>query len=92
MIASKFSVEQVFEMTKRFTMNLLAISSQLWKEASKYATIYERRLSPILGAFISAGDASTRLSLEQDAELEKLMFPGEFRAANRSSGFVVPPD
>ncbi|KIW64535.1 hypothetical protein PV04_09461 [Phialophora macrospora] len=76
-IAEKYSPQQIFELTKLFTSNLLAISAQGWSEIAEYAGIYERFLAPLLDSILT-GDKpiSNAYTPEQDAELLRLLYPG----------------
>ncbi|KAK8201585.1 hypothetical protein M8818_005839 [Zalaria obscura] len=49
-ITQHFEVQQIFDMTKLFTSNFLAIAGQGWTEVSKCAGVYERLLGPLLEA------------------------------------------
>ncbi|KAH0836958.1 putative gal4-like transcription factor protein [Fonsecaea pedrosoi] len=75
-IALQFTPNEIFEMTKLFTSNLLTISSQGWTEVSAYAAIYERLLSPLLDAiFTRSRPVATAHTPEQEAELARLLYP-----------------
>ncbi|OQU95407.1 Fungal specific transcription factor domain-containing protein isoform 3 [Cladophialophora immunda] len=75
-IALRFSPNEIFEMTKLFTSNLLTISGQGWTEVSAYAAIYERLLSPLLDAiFTRSRPVSRAYTPEQETELARLLYP-----------------
>ncbi|OAP59996.1 hypothetical protein AYL99_04998 [Fonsecaea erecta] len=75
-IALRFSPNEIFEMTKLFTSNLLTISSQGWTEVSAYAAIYERLLSPLLDAiFTRSRPVEAAYTPEQEAEMARLLYP-----------------
>jgi len=81
----KFGVPSIFDMTKTFTSNFLAISAQGWPDISAYAASYESLLNPVLAfAFTRAGtlgEAIARGELEDafgpamDRELNELLYP-----------------
>ncbi|KAK5120745.1 hypothetical protein LTR85_006103 [Meristemomyces frigidus] len=76
-ITQKFSTSSVFERTKVFTANFLAIASQGWPEVSSYAAIYERLLGTLLGAVFVSGKVNTHnFGPAQDEELTRLLYPG----------------
>lgn len=78
-IAERFSAVQVFQMTKLFTSNFLAIASQGWPEVNVYASVYERLLNPLLERVFLSGTSTTlkdRFGPAQDAELMRLLYPG----------------
>ncbi|KAL2007743.1 hypothetical protein VTN00DRAFT_7725 [Thermoascus crustaceus] len=47
-ISPRFTPQDIFEMTKLFTLNFLSISEHGWTEILKYAGIYEWLLGPLL--------------------------------------------
>lgn len=76
-ISSKFTAQQIFEMTKVFTGNFLALAAQGWGEVSNYAGIYERLLGPLLESVFSNRPPSlSSFGPAQDAELTRLLYPG----------------
>ncbi|KAF2000360.1 hypothetical protein P154DRAFT_200874 [Amniculicola lignicola CBS 123094] len=76
-ISSKFNAGQIFEMSKLFTANFLAIASQGWLEVSNYAGVYERLLGSLLEAVFSpTKDPQEHFGPAQDAELTRLLYPG----------------
>ncbi|KAI1440175.1 fungal-specific transcription factor domain-containing protein [Annulohypoxylon stygium] len=76
-ITARFTASHVFEMTKLFTSNLLAIAAQGWPEVSVYASVYERLLGPLLErVFLGRPDLSEAFGPAQDAELVRLLYPG----------------
>lgn len=76
-ITARFTAAHVFEMTKLFTSNLLAIAAQGWPEVSVYASVYERLLGPLLErVFLGRPDLSEAFGPAQDAELMRLLYPG----------------
>ena len=75
-IRERWSGGEIFQMTKLFTMNLLALSAQGWSEISKYAGTYEKLLGPLLDAvFTKATSTDKSFSPAQDAELARLIYP-----------------
>ncbi|KAL9108685.1 MAG: hypothetical protein Q9227_006631 [Pyrenula ochraceoflavens] len=77
LIAQQFNASQIFDMTKLFTTNFLAISSQGWTEVSKIAETYERLLGPLLEFTLSGKPAVQHgFGPAQDAELLRLLYPG----------------
>ncbi|ETI24690.1 hypothetical protein G647_04059 [Cladophialophora carrionii CBS 160.54] len=94
-IALQFSPNEIFDMTKLFTSNLLTISSQGWTEVSEYAAIYERLLGPLLHAiFTRSRSVSTAYTPEQEEELARLLYPSpahpqELRFADVSGASVT---
>lgn len=76
-ISNKFNAEQIFEMSKLFTANFLAIASQGWSEVSNYAGVYERLLGSLLEAVFSPSkDPQDHFGPAQDTELTRLLYPG----------------
>ncbi|KIV88674.1 hypothetical protein PV10_08335 [Exophiala mesophila] len=76
-ISGRFSAQQIFEMTKVFTANFLALAAQGWNEVSNYAGIYERLLGPLLESVFSNRPPSlASFGPAQDAELTRLLYPG----------------
>jgi hypothetical protein len=76
-ISKKFNAGQIFEMSKLFTMNFLAIASQGWSEVSNYAGVYERLLGSLLEAVFSPSkDPQEHFGPLQDTELTRLLYPG----------------
>ncbi|KAI1453756.1 fungal-specific transcription factor domain-containing protein [Annulohypoxylon moriforme] len=76
-ITARFTASHVFDMTKLFTSNLLAIAAQGWPEVSVYASVYERLLGPLLErVFLGRLDLSEAFGPAQDAELVRLLYPG----------------
>lgn len=75
-ISENFTVEEIFESAKVFTLNLLSIASQGWPAISKYAGIYERLLGPLLEGVFTSLDSSVLFTPAQDAELAELLYPG----------------
>lgn len=76
-ISEKFSAGQIFEMSKIFTANFLAIASQGWAEVSNYAGVYERLLGSLLEAVFSPSkDPQEHFGPAQDTELTRLLYPG----------------
>ncbi|KIW91368.1 uncharacterized protein Z519_08264 [Cladophialophora bantiana CBS 173.52] len=76
-ISSRFSAQQIFEMTKVFTANFLALAAQGWNEVSNYAGVYERLLGPLLESVFSNRPPSlSSFGPAQDAELTRLLYPG----------------
>jgi hypothetical protein len=76
-IAAKYSAPQIFELTKLFTSNLLAISAQGWSEIAEYAGIYERFLAPLLDSILTRDNPVANVyTPEQDAELLRLLYTG----------------
>ncbi|TVY41660.1 Pyrimidine pathway regulatory protein [Lachnellula subtilissima] len=72
----EWSGGEIFQMTKLFTVNLLALSAQGCSEISKYAGTYERLLGPLLDAvFTKATSTDKSFSPAQDAELARLIYP-----------------
>ncbi|EHY55658.1 hypothetical protein HRR83_007874 [Exophiala dermatitidis] len=76
-ISARFTAQQIFEMTKVFTANFLALAAQGWNEVSNYAGVYERLLGPLLEAVFSNRPPSlSSFGPAQDAELTRLLYPG----------------
>lgn len=76
-ISDQFNSAQIFEMTKLFTSNFLAIAAQGWPEVSRYAGVYERLLGPLLESIFSANTSSLlNFGPAQEAELTALLYPG----------------
>ncbi|RVX70253.1 hypothetical protein B0A52_05586 [Exophiala mesophila] len=76
-ISGRFTAQQIFEMTKVFTANFLALAAQGWNEVSNYAGIYERLLGPLLESVFSNRPPSlASFGPAQDAELTRLLYPG----------------
>lgn len=76
-ISKRFDSHQIFEMTKLFTANFLAIASQGWNEVSNYAGVYERLLGPLLeSTFSGKPPPQHSFGPGQDAELLRLLYPG----------------
>ncbi|KAK5283805.1 hypothetical protein LTS13_000390 [Exophiala xenobiotica] len=76
-ISARFSAQQIFEMTKVFTANFLALAAQGWNEVSNYAGVYERLLGPLLESVFSNRPPSlSSFGPAQDAELLRLLYPG----------------
>jgi hypothetical protein len=76
-ISSRFTAQQIFEMTKVFTANFLALAAQGWNEVSNYAGIFERLLGPLLESVFSGRPPSlSSFGPAQDAELTHLLYPG----------------
>lgn len=75
-IAQTYSPQEIFEMTKLFTSNLLTICAQGWSEISEYAGTYERLLAPLLESILTGTKPISRAyTPEQDAELIRLLYP-----------------
>ncbi|KAF2641317.1 hypothetical protein P280DRAFT_517520 [Massarina eburnea CBS 473.64] len=71
-ILQKFNAGQIFEMSKLFTANFLAIAPQGWADISSYAGIYERLLGSLLEVvFLPSKDPQEHFG---PAHLEKLRF------------------
>jgi hypothetical protein len=76
-ISARFTAQQIFEMTKVFTANFLALAAQGWNEVSNYAGIYERLLGPLLESVFSSRPPSlSSFGPAQDAELTRMLYPG----------------
>jgi hypothetical protein len=76
-ISARFNAQQIFEMTKVFTINFLALAAQGWNEVSNYAGVYERLLGPLLESVFSNRPPSlSSFGPAQDAELTRLLYPG----------------
>lgn len=76
-ISARFSAQQIFEMTKVFTANFLALAAQGWNEVSNYAGVYERLLGPLLESVFSGRPPSlSSFGPAQDSELTRLLYPG----------------
>lgn len=76
-ISTRFNAQEIFEMTKVFTSNFLALAAQGWDEVSNYAGIYERLLGPLLESVFSNRPPSlSSFGPAQDAELSRLLYPG----------------
>ena len=79
-ISQRFNAQQIFEMTKVFTSNFLALAAQGWNEVSNYAGVYERLLGPLLESVFSGKSPSAQsFGPAQDAELSRLLYPGPAR-------------
>ena len=97
-ISARFNVQQIFEMTKVFTSNFLALAAQGWNEVSNYAGVYERLLGPLLeSVFSGKGPSAQSFGPTQDLELIRLLYPGpaqldKLRFGSRSFGSdELPP-
>lgn len=76
-IALCHSGQQIFEMTKVFTSNFLALAAQGWNEVSNYAGMYERLLGPLLESVFAGKPPSPQsFGPAQDLELTRLLYPG----------------
>jgi hypothetical protein len=76
-VSSRFNAQQIFEMTKVFTANFLALAAQGWNEVSNYAGVYERLLGPLLESVFSGRPPSlSSFGPAQDSELTRLLYPG----------------
>lgn len=76
-ISERFNPARIFEMTKLFTSNFLAIAAQGWPEVSKMAGVYERLLGPLLESIFSTNTSSLgNFGPAQEAELTSLLYPG----------------
>ena len=76
-ISARFTAQQIFEMTKVFTANFLALAEQGWNEVSNYAGVYERLLGPLLESVFSHRPPSlSSFGPAQDAELTRMLYPG----------------
>ena len=76
-ISARFTAQQIFEMTKVFTANFLALAAQGWNEVSNYAGVFERLLGPLLESVFSGRPPSlSSFGPAQDAELTRLLYPG----------------
>jgi hypothetical protein len=76
-ISARFNAQQIFEMTKVFTANFLALAAQGWNEVSNYAGVYERLLGPLLESVFSNRPPSlSSFGPAQDAELTRMLYPG----------------
>lgn len=76
-IVNRFDGQQIFEMTKVFTSNFLALAAQGWNEVSNYAGMYERLLGPLLESVFSGKPPSPQsFGSAQDMELKRLLYPG----------------
>lgn len=76
-ISGRFNAQQIFEMTKVFTANFLALAAQGWNEVSNYAGVYERLLGPLLESVFSNRPPSlSSFGPAQDAELTRMLYPG----------------
>ena len=76
-ITSTYNAQQIFEMTKVFTTDFLALAAQGWNEVSQYAAIFERLLSPLLeSVFSNRAPSESSFGAAQDAELTRLLYPG----------------
>ncbi|RMD44401.1 hypothetical protein DV735_g647, partial [Chaetothyriales sp. CBS 134920] len=76
-VSARFSAQEIFEMTKVFTANFLALAAQGWNEVSNYAGVYERLLGPLLESIFSGRPPSlSSFGPAQDAELARLLYPG----------------
>ena len=91
-ISARFDGQSVFEMTKVFTSNFLALAAQGWNEVSNYAGVYERLLGPLLESVFSGKQPSIQsFGPQQEAELTRLLYPGpaqldKLRFGSRSFG------
>lgn len=76
-ITAHYDNEQIFEMTKLFTQNLLTISGQGWPEIVEYGGIYERHLAYVLEPLFRPGISTqcVQPDPERDAELTRLLYP-----------------
>jgi Fungal specific transcription factor domain/Fungal Zn(2)-Cys(6) binuclear cluster domain len=89
-ISARFNAQQIFEMTKVFTANFLALAAQGWNEVSNYAGVFERLLGPLLESVFSGRPPSlSSFGPAQDSELTRLLYPGpaqldKLRFGNRS--------
>ncbi|KAF2714071.1 hypothetical protein K504DRAFT_530934 [Pleomassaria siparia CBS 279.74] len=89
-ISRKFNAAQIFEMSKLFTTNFLAIASQGWSEVSNYAGVYERLLGSLLEAVFSPSkDPREHFRTTQDAELTRLLYPGPAHLEKLRFGRIV---
>ena len=76
-ISARFNAQDIFEMTKVFTANFLALAAQGWNEVSNYAGVYERLLGPLLESVFSGRPPSlSSFGPAQDSELTRLLYPG----------------
>ena len=76
-VMSKHNAQEVFEMTKVFTTDFLALAAQGWNEVSNYAGIFERLLGPLLeSVFSNRPPSDSSFGPVQDAELARLLYPG----------------
>lgn len=92
-ISLKFSAGQIFEMSKLFTANFLAIASQGWEEVSNYAGVYERLLGPLLEAVFSPSkNPQEHFGPAQDAELTRLLYPGPAHLEKLRFGRTLPEE
>ncbi|KUI62410.1 Transcriptional activator protein acu-15 [Cytospora mali] len=86
-VTERFSAAQVFDMTKLFTSNFLAIAAHGWPEVSVYAGIYERLLGPLLErVFLRNSVLGEQFGPAQDAELMRLLYPGPAHLDNLRFG------
>ncbi|KUI65953.1 Protein STB5 [Cytospora mali] len=86
-VTERFSAAQVFNMTKLFTSNFLAIAAHGWPEVSVYAGIYERLLGPLLErVFLRNSVLGEQFGPAQDAELMRLLYPGPAHLDNLRFG------
>ena len=86
-ICERFSLRDIVETTKIFTMYFLSAAEKGWSEILKYAGAYERLCGPLLETvFLSRGmekPLTTAVSFDaisfnaiHDAELMRLLYPG----------------
>ena len=90
-VASRFNAQQIFEMTKLFTADFLALASQGWSEVSHYAGTYERLLGPLLeSVFTNREPVVEAFGIAQDDELARLLYPGPAQRDKLSFGVQTP--
>lgn len=76
-IVAKYSVTELFDMTKTFTANLLTLAAQGWPEISNFAATFEKLLAPLLHSVLTkAGSPVIAYPAELDAELNNFLLPG----------------
>lgn len=91
-ISQKYSPQEIFEITKLFTSNLLTICAQGWSEISEYAGTYERLLAPLLESILTRTKPISRsYTPEQDAELLRLLYPNPTQPKELRFASMVEP-
>ncbi|KIX00535.1 uncharacterized protein Z518_10675 [Rhinocladiella mackenziei CBS 650.93] len=75
-IVTRYTAEEIFEKTKIFTSNLLALAAHGWPEISTFAASFERLLAPLItGVLMKMSTQSLIYPPALDAELNKFLLP-----------------
>lgn len=79
-ISLRYSASEIFDKTKVFTSNLLALAAHGWPEISQFAATFERLLAPLInGIMMKTSTALLMYPSSLEAELDQFLLPGPAR-------------